>query len=125
MEEKVPFAVQAAKASWAAPLLAIAIGFFARTVSSDPETGRSIMLVVGLISLVLVLAGLVLGVVAMFGIRKHGIKGILFPSIIGIALCSLWLYLLYAAIQAARQAAERAEQRTAVQTSLPREAVNH
>ena len=125
MEEKTPFAVQAAKASWAAPLLTIAIGFGAKTVSADPETGRTIMLIAGLISILLVLAGLVLGVVALFGIPKHGMKGILLPSIIGIALCSLWLSLLYTAAQAARQAAERAQQRTAAQSILPPEIANH
>jgi len=112
MNEKPPFAVQAAKASWIAPLMAIVLGIAGTTFASgdshtDPETLRTIALILGGICGVIVVAGLVFGIAALFGIRKHGAKGILLPSIIGILLCSGWLYLVYNSIQVARQAAER------------------
>ena len=112
MNEKPPFAVQAAKASWIAPLLAIGLGIAGTTFASgdsrtDPETLRTIALILGGICAVIVVAGLVFGVTALFGIRKHGVKGILLPAIIGILLCCGWLYLAYSSIQVARQAAER------------------
>jgi hypothetical protein len=111
MDQKSPFAVQAAKASWIAPLLTILLGFAGQAISAGkantpPETVRAVALAIGGISVIIVLAGLMLGILALFGIRKHGIKGILMPSIIGILLSCGWLYLLFTAIQAARHAAQ-------------------
>jgi hypothetical protein len=114
MTDKTPFAIQAAKASWVAPLITIVLGVAARSATANsseisPGTMRTIWLVTGGLSLLIVVAGLVLGILALFGIKKHGIKGILFPSIVGILLSLGWLYLLASAVQVARQAAERAQ----------------
>lgn len=79
---------QAAKASWAAPLVAIVANFVMR--NADPGSGRAIwgLALIGIYGL-----GLVLGVVALFGVPKHGRKGILVPAAIGIALNALILLL--------------------------------
>lgn len=84
-EAKQSFVHQAARFSFWAPLTAVAIGFF---TSSFGQTER---LIIGGINLVLVLAGFVLGVVALFGIRRHGARGILAYSLCGVVLNGLIL----------------------------------
>jgi hypothetical protein len=112
MAEKEPLAYQAAKASWMAPLIAIGLSIATNvmvTGDSHMEEGtvRTVRFAVGLIGVAIVLAGLVFGVIALFGIKQHGAKGILVPSIIGILLCSGFIYLLVQAFMLAQQLKER------------------
>jgi hypothetical protein len=108
MIEKPPIAVQAAKVSWLAPLIAIGLGILVKSsVSSsrtmDAETARTIQLAVGGIAIFIVLMGLVFGFLALFGIKKHGVKGILFPAIVGVLLSSGYLWLIVSAVLSIRR----------------------
>lgn len=85
MAERQPFAVQAAKLSVWAPLVCIATNAAARAGS----VGRPAPLVIGIVSLVVYVVGLVSGVVALFGVRKHGREGILGRAVLGVTLNSL------------------------------------
>ncbi len=88
--QKGPFAKQLAQASWLAPLLVLLMGFFLRNVSSNSgQTTRDMIFTFA--GSALYLAGFLCGVVALFGIRRHGRKGILLPALIGIFLSSLLL----------------------------------
>ena len=109
MNENTPFARQAAKASWLAPFIAIVMGFFGNALANsnpDGPSSRTVSLVVGALALIIVLAGLILGVLALFGIKKHGARGILVPAIVGIVLSSGYLYLLISAILIVRRIVE-------------------
>jgi hypothetical protein len=94
-----------------APLLAVAVGMGTNVMVSgnstlEPDIRRTIWLVVGGICVLMVLAGLVCGVLALIGIRRHGRKGVLIPSIVGILLSSGYLYLLINAILLVRRLIE-------------------
>lgn len=113
MADKEPFAVQAAKASWLAPVIAVALNFFVNIVVSgdgrtDLATKHIIILVSGGLAIAIVLSGLVLGIIALCGIQRHGAKRIVVPALIGIVLCAGYLALLFSAVQVARETAKKA-----------------
>ena len=76
------FFQQAAKASWLAPIVAIAANFVLRNVDQPEQR----MVIVGLMLLVLYGLGLCLGLVALAGVSSHGRRGILVPALIGVLL---------------------------------------
>lgn len=85
---KPTFHQQAAKASLVAPIIAVALDFFTNQAGRQPAGGadRWSGLVVGIIAFCLILAGFVLGIIALFGIRTQGKQKILVPAIVGISL---------------------------------------
>jgi hypothetical protein len=115
MADKPPFAFQAAKASWLAPLIAIGLGIAGTVMlpihpgmeEEAVHTARIGKVVIGLIAVAIVLVGVVLGVLALFGVRKHGARGILAPSLIGLLLSSGYLYLLVSTILLVQQIAQQ------------------
>jgi hypothetical protein len=58
--------------------------------------------IIDLIALLLMVAGLVFGVVALLGISKHGMKGILGPALAGIIINLLLLCIFLTNFMAAR-----------------------
>jgi len=84
-----PFARQAARASWISFIFACLVGVFGALL---PSLKRSILeeVILGTV-LLLPLLGFALGLIALFGIRKHGIKGILLPAVIGLFLNGLFI----------------------------------
>jgi acyl carrier protein len=54
-------------------------------------------------------AGLVLGVIALSGIRKYGAKGILAPAVVGIGINGLLLFIFVTNFVAARAKAQRGQ----------------
>lgn len=84
---KKPFARQAATASWLAPVLSLALSYCTKQVD---QAGSIFMLT---IEVLFIVAGLVFGIIALFGIRKHGREGIFKPAIAGI-IVSVSLILL-------------------------------
>jgi len=54
------------------------------------------------VALFLIVAGLTLGIVALFATRKHGTKGILAPSLVGIVVNGLLLFIFITNFMAAR-----------------------
>jgi len=70
--------------------------------------GRSgAKLVIEFIALAFMVVGLILGVIALFGIRKHGTKQILAPALVGIIIHGLLLSIFITNFLAARAAAQR------------------
>jgi hypothetical protein len=73
---------QAAKASWLAPAIAVIANFVLRNAEKLDQR----VAIIGLLLVLLYGLGLILGVVAMTGIPKHGRRGILVPALIGIVV---------------------------------------
>lgn len=84
-----PFAYQAAKASWAAPL----IGAFAASVVVSRPAGIANWLLLVVFALVLPVVGIGLGVYALVSSRRLGRAGLLAPGLTGLLL-SLAFFLL-------------------------------
>jgi len=71
-------------ASWLAPLIAIGVGFFLiASQVGKAGTPNKVQMVFGPLFIV---GGLLFGIIALFGIRKHGTNKILVPALIGIGL---------------------------------------
>src|SRR5258708_40366687 len=95
--EKPPakaFAYQAAKASW----LGLIVIFVLFAVGHQIEA----RVVLELIALVLIVAGICLGIAALFGIRQHGKRGILAPALVGLILNRLLLLIFITNFLAAK-----------------------
>lgn len=73
-----------ARASWLAPLIAIAVNFML-VASQNGKLGApsKVQMIVGPLFIV---GGLVLGIAALFGIRNHGKRRILSPALAGIGV---------------------------------------
>jgi hypothetical protein len=103
--QNTAFAHQAAKGSWVcAALIFGVIAFGSRT---------SAKLIIDLVSLLLMVVGLLSGIIALFGIRKHGIRGILAPALVGIAINGLFAFIFVTNFVAARARAREAANRAA------------
>ncbi len=71
-------------------------------------------LILDLIGLLLIVVGLLFSIIALFGISKHGTKGILTPAIVGIIINGLLLFIFVTNFVAARA---RAQQHTGIESS--------
>ena len=71
-------------------------------------------LIVELVALLLMVVGLLLGIIALLGIPRHGIKGILAPALVGIAINGLFLSIFVTNFMAARARAREAVNRAAL-----------
>lgn len=88
------FAYQVARASWLGPIVIFVLFAFGYQIAAR--------VVLELIALVLITVGICLGVAALFGIRKHGRKGILAPALVGLILNGLLLFIFITNFLAAR-----------------------
>ena len=79
------FGVQAAKASWVAPIIVVVLSQLSSVVQG-PSPSRTVAFVVGITSLALYILGLVFGILALKKIPQYGREGIFKPAIVGIAL---------------------------------------
>jgi len=79
---------QAATASIFAPLIAIGVNILVVTsrTNPDPHTPRSAASLSAIVCSLIIFLGLICGIVALFGIRKHGKKGILVKALCGISI---------------------------------------
>ncbi len=94
------WAHKTARASWLSAVIFILIlGVVGRVASR---------LVLDLIGLLMISAGFILGIVALFGIQKHGAKRIVAPAMVGLLINGLLLFIFFTNFFAAR---ERAQQR--------------
>lgn len=87
---KKPFAFQAAHASVLAPLTSIGIGIVVNVGLGSQITPMA-KIIVGSLCTLLISSGFILGICALFGIRRYGRKGILGRAIAGIAINGLLL----------------------------------
>ena len=92
-KEKIPFSKQAAKASWVLPLITLAIMAFSSSILKNASSPFTSLLIGGIIILFF-LSGIIFSIAGIFGIKKHGSKRILIPSIIGFILNFGFLFLL-------------------------------
>jgi hypothetical protein len=76
---------QLAKASWVAPLIAMCLSCFAGAAARG-NTDRMVSMILGFVYIVLILGGLVCGIIALCGVKRHGRTGILAPAIVGVVL---------------------------------------
>ena len=108
---KTSFSHQAAKLSWVCPIIVLLLMMFGRQAG-----GR---VVIELVALLLIVVGFVFGVVAVFGIRTHGKRGILAPAIVGIIINGLLLFIFVTNFLAARaQAQQRGDVSPAITQTL-------
>ena len=88
---------QAARVSWAAPVVSFALGCLGRAQMEDEALGAS---VIAATQMVLIAVGLVCGIVALTGVRRVGSRGIVTPAVVGLLLnglaVAMLLYLLLA-----------------------------
>ena len=87
------FSKQAAKASWIIPLLALGMMAVGNSVMKTSSSTVGPLILGGFVILFF-LAGIILGIISLFGIKVYGKKGILTPAIIGILLNVSFLSLL-------------------------------
>lgn len=106
MPGKQPFAKQAARFSAWAPAICILLSVVTTPLAKEP----GLRMMFAWVSLFLLIAGFILGIVALFGMRKHGRKGILLPAILGTVLNFLFLGGGVVAILAKNHARQRAEE---------------
>jgi hypothetical protein len=77
------FAYQTARLSWVCPIVAFFLVAFAQPIGAR--------MIPDLMAGLLIVVGFILGVIALFGISKHGSKGILAPAIVGIIISGLFV----------------------------------
>jgi hypothetical protein len=104
MAEKEPFAVQAAKFSLWAPLILIVINLAAKMAGLD----ESVLTAIGGVAAISYVVAFILGIVALFGIRKHGRQGILVRAVLGIMINGLIIVFAISLIPMMATARERA-----------------
>ena len=83
----VNFGMQAAKASWMAPIVGIILSII--TNNPAPSHDRLEQLIIGISCFAIYILGLVLGIIALTRIPRYGSKGILAPAIAGVVINGL------------------------------------
>jgi hypothetical protein len=78
------FAFKAAQASWASSIIAFFLFIFGTVAAKMP---------LGILGFLMILVGFTLGVVALFGTRKCGPKGILVPALVGLFFNGLLIFI--------------------------------
>ena len=84
---------QAAKGSWASGVIVVILLAVGR---------RAAPVIVEFGALALIAVGLICGISALFGIRKHGAKGILAPALLGLVIHGFLAFIFVSNFLAAR-----------------------
>lgn len=93
------FSHQAAKLSWACPIIILVLGMLSRQAG--------VRVIIEIASLAIIVAGLLCGIIALFGIRTHGKRGILAPAIVGILINGALLFIFVTNFLTARAKAQQ------------------
>jgi len=93
IQTKPNLGMQAAKASWVAPITAV----FLNIVSSGPYSTALQKTIIGFTSLGIYAIGLGLGIFALMQVRRYGREGIFGPAIAGVLINGL-LVLAFAVV---------------------------
>jgi hypothetical protein len=100
--DKIPFTKQSSKASWVIPLLTLIIMYFTNSSVKNASSPFAPFLIGGMVILFYLL-GTSFSIIGLLGIKNHGTKGLLVPSIIGLILnigfLSLFLFIIYVSFQ--------------------------
>jgi len=102
------FPRQAALFSLLAPLFSFGIGIF---LQPQVRGNRLAMIVLGMISVLLIISGLVLGMVALIATKRHGRAGIFGKALAGTCINGLLVLFIVASVPVLMKAVERAKQR--------------
>jgi hypothetical protein len=97
---------QAATFSLVAPFISFAIGIF---LPPQVRGSRIGMIVLGLTSILLIISGLILGIVALAATKRHGRVGIFGKALAGTCINGLLVLSMLASIPALRRASENAK----------------
>ena len=84
---------EAAKASWILPFVTLFIMGLGNSIARSPHSQVN-PLIIGALAIFLFIAGIIFGIVGLFGIKKNGVKACLVPSLIGLFLNISFLFLL-------------------------------
>jgi hypothetical protein len=106
------FSHLAATLSWVCPIITIIV--FVLLIFGRQVVARKMFAGIASSVLWLVVVGLILGIVALFGISKHGTKGILAPAIVGIIINGLLLSFVVTSVITSR--ARRMQQHSSIET---------
>ena len=97
--EDTGFAHGAAKGSWVCTIVAVVLFQIGKRVGQP--------VIFELAGLLVIVVGLLLGIIALFGIPKYGAKGILGSALVGIAANGLLVFIFVTNFMAARAKAQR------------------
>lgn len=111
-----PFAFQAAQASLFAPLVAVGIGIVVN-IGTGSQAAPVVKIVTGSVCVLLIVLGFVFGIVALFGVRRHGTKGIVGRAIAGVCINGFLVALMLVSIPGYMAAAKRAKEMRQQQNS--------
>jgi ABC-type molybdate transport system permease subunit len=106
---KKPFAFQAAQASLLAPLFSVGVGVVVNVGMGNQATPLA-KLITGCLSVLLILSGFILGIVALLGTRRYGKKGIMGRAVAGICINGVIIAFMIISIPTYMKAAERAKE---------------
>jgi hypothetical protein len=101
------FGQQAARASWMAPLIAVVIGLI---TFQARDADRSAAMIIGGANVLIIVAGGVLGIVALLGVRKWGREGVLLPASIGVLVfivLALSMFTMFQSLSRVKQAQQQ------------------
>ena len=99
------FPSQAATFSVIAPLIAIGISI---VLQPQVRGNRWAMMILGATSMLLIVLGLVFGIVALVGTRRHGRHGIFGKAMTGTCICGILTLLICLSLPGLMRAAQRA-----------------
>ena len=100
------FPKQAATFSVCAPFLSFAVGIFLQPLVRGE---RAAVIILGLLSTLLIIVGLILGLVALAATKSHGRTGIFGKAIAGTIINGLLVLLMLASIPGIMKATDRAK----------------
>jgi putative Mn2+ efflux pump MntP len=98
------FPKQAALFSLLAPFVGLGL-----SILGQPVAHGAALFIIGCVSILLILAGFVLGIVALFGIKTHGKKGILVRALAGVCINGFLILMMLIAIPRLVQQARAAQ----------------
>jgi hypothetical protein len=99
------FSHLAANLSWVCPVITVIIFVF--LMFSRQVVPRRVIALVATGALCLLVIGLIFGIVALFSISRHGMKGILAPAIVGVIVNGLLLSFVVASFVTSRARMQR------------------
>lgn len=111
-----PFAKKAATFSAVAPFVGMAINIFGRHAAPD---NRTLVIVLGAASTLLVVAGFVCALVGLFGVRRHGPQGILGRALAGAFMNGLLIAVMLVTLSAMLKTGGQAPQPPPVEQRPP------
>lgn len=88
MDEQKPFPMRAAEASFIAGLAAwiVPVSLRGNTAALPPDDARMYVLIIGLLSVLVMIIGAALAIVALRGVRQYGRNGIAVPAMLGLLI---------------------------------------